>query len=286
MRVLRDADYSSLDKIYVGTSQLEESVNSVLKIIPPAKSIPIIHCAEDKDMFHTMGLHEQMLAIMRPRVDLENGAYLIIERTEALTSIDVNTGKYTGENSLEETVFNTNMLAAAEIARQVKLRNIGGIVVVDFIDMNDEAHQTAVVQTLEKALSEDRAKCKVAPMSRFGLVEFTRKRVGVSPMNFMINSCKHCGGAGDTRSQEFILFDVRAKLMDILSEGNTTITLDMNYDLAQKLFSWQEMCDSIKRSYPTSKVYVIPHRTYAEDTITFTVLPSPAIDNHNAKLLY
>jgi ribonuclease G len=215
-----------------------------------------------------------MMEIMRPRIELENGAYIIIEKTEALTTIDVNTGKFIGEDSLEETVYQTNILAAIEIARQVRLRNIGGIVVVDFIDMANDEHRNAVVETLKNSLATDRAKCKVATMSEFGLVEFTRKRVGVSPVNIMTNTCKYCGGAGDTRSQEFILFDVRARLLELLSGGNDSITIDMNYNLAHKLIAWSEMVESIKVSYPNAKITIVPHRTYHEDTITYTVAPN------------
>jgi ribonuclease G len=286
MRVLRDIDYSTLSEICVGTKKLEESVLSTLKLIPTKHTIPVTHYGANKDMFYEVGLHEQMMDILKPRVELENGAYIIIEKTEALTSIDVNTGSFVGDNSLEQTVYETNILAAAEIARQVKLRNIGGIVVVDFIDMTNEEHRKIVYETLEKALASDWAKCKIAPMSRFGLIEFTRKRMGISPISIMTTTCRHCGGAGDTRSQEFILLDVRAKLLDILSKGHNFINIDMNSGVCNKLLGWTGMIESIKACYPDAVIYVVPHRSYSDDTITFTVCASAAEKPENGTLLY
>jgi ribonuclease G len=286
MRVLRDIDYSTLSEICVGTKKLEESVLSTLKLIPTKHTIPVTHYSANKDMFYEVGLHEQMMGILKPRGELENGAYIIIEKTEALTSIDVNTGSFVGNNSLEQTVYETNILAAAEIARQVKLRNIGGIVVVDFIDMTNEEHRKIVYETLEKALASDWAKCKIAPMSRFGLIEFTRKRMGISPISIMTTTCRHCGGAGDTRSQEFILLDVRAKLLDILSKGHNFINIDMNSGVCNKLLGWTGMIESIKACYPDAVIYVVPHRSYSDDTITFTVCASAAEKPENGTLLY
>ena len=202
-------------------------------------------------------------------MELSNGAYLIIDRTEALTVIDVNTGKFTGEDSLEHTVYCTNILAAHEIARQVKLRNLGGLFVVDFIDMNDERHRLAIVEELEKALREDKSKCKVLPMSKFGLVEFTRKRTGAATYELMQKKCDACGGAGVMRSHENILAEFRARLLSALSQGAAAICADLNFNVANRLAGYEAIKENISTLYPQARVYIVGHRTYREDNMYF-----------------
>lgn len=277
MRVLRDNMVFDVEKIHVGTKALQESVSTILKLASPRNKIPVVLHDEGLDMYRTLGLHRQFLEMMQPKVELENGAYLVIEPTEALTVIDVNTGKFIGDDSLEHTVYYTNILAAREIARQVRLRNIGGIIVVDFIDMDDANHRKSLVEELEKALESDKAKCHVLPMSKFGLVEFTRKRIGPSTLSLMTKDCRYCRGAGYTRTHEFILFDLRAKLLELLSQGNHTVCIDMNFDLANKLVCWTEMVANVRALYPQARVYVTSHRTYHEETVTFRVENSPTV---------
>lgn len=277
IRVLRDTLLFDVDKIYVGTPLLEKNVQEFLKLYPHNSRRPVILHKDGTDMFHTLGLSSQILALTEPRVELENGAYLIIEKTEALTVIDVNTGKFTGDDSLEHTVYCTNILAAREIARQVRLRNIGGIVVVDFIDMNGENHRKSLVEELERALESDKAKCHVLPMSKFGLVEFTRKRVGTAIHSQLTRPCKHCGGTGHTRVPEFTLMDLRARLLELLHKGNKIVCVDLNFEVANRLLSWRECIEEIKCAYPQARVYLIAHRTYHEDAMSFRVENSPVI---------
>lgn len=277
IRVLKDADLTRVEKIYTGTEKLQEEISAVTKLTPSRLKCPVILYDKGKDIFYDMGIQQQILKLMQPKVELDNGAYLIIEKTEALTVIDVNTGKFTGDDSLEHTVYFTNILAAREIARQVRLRNIGGIVVVDFIDMDSENHRKALVQELEKALADDKAKCKVLPMSKFGLVEFTRKRVGSALSNIMTRPCKHCRGTGYARLPEFILFDMRGRLLQILSEGNRVVCIDMNIDIANRLLGWQTMIDGIRERYPQARVYITSHRTFHEETITYRVENSSTV---------
>ncbi len=230
-------------------------------------------------MLEETGVSRQIESIISPRVELDNGSYLIIEKTEALTVIDVNTGKFTGDYSLEQTVYHTNIAAAREIARQVKLRNIGGIVVVDFIDMQNAAHNKSLVQELERSLKSDKAKCTVAPMSQFGLVEFTRKRIGVSPLSLMINPCAHCGESGFTLSDEYILMVMRAKILAMLAEGAKALRLDMNAKVHARLVQWEELKADLKKC--GAEIYSVPHRTYHEEYITYSTdisnLPDDAV---------
>ncbi|MGN0813684.1 MAG: Rne/Rng family ribonuclease [Candidatus Coproplasma sp.] len=277
IRVLRDTMLFDVDKIHVGTPQLEKGVNEFIKLNPRGGRKPVILHDHGTDMFYSLGLAGQILSLTEPRVDLENGAYLIIEKTEALTVIDVNTGKFIGDDSLEHTVYCTNILAAREIARQVRLRNIAGIIVVDFIDMSNENHRKALVEELERALESDKAKCHVLPMSKIGLVEFTRKRVGTSIQSQLSRPCKHCNGSGHTRIPEFTLMDLRARLLDLLHKGNKAVCIDMNFEVANRLLNWKECIEDIKNSYPQARVYITAHRTFHEDAISFRVENSPTI---------
>lgn len=276
IRVLRDFLTREIEKIHVGNERLEADVQAHLKPFAPHAKIPVVRHGEKTDMFRECGLDKQIIEMTQPKVELDSGAYLVIEKTEALTVIDVNTGKFIGDDNLEQTVYQTNILAAREIARQVQLRNIGGIIVVDFIDMESENHRAALTEELKNALKNDKAKCRVLPMSKLGLTEFTRKRVGTSPLGFMTKTCKFCRGAGATRSTEFILFELRAKLLELLSQGYGTVCIDMNFDAANKLIAWEAMTESIRAAYPQARVYITSHRTYREDTVNYRVENSPS----------
>ena len=274
MRVIRDTLLFDVERIYVGSKSLYESLKELIAVIgAPVREI-VLH-DNGTDMFYDLGLSPQIIELVSPRVELDNGAYLIIEKTEALTVIDVNTGKFTGEDSLEHTVYYTNILAAREIARQVKLRNIGGIVVVDFIDMTDEKHRAALVAELEKALENDKCKCNVLPMSKFGLVEFTRKRTGSSPLSQFVQSCRYCGGSGIAFVPDLIALKIRAMLLDVLSKGNAAVCIDMNAGIAERIASWSALVEEVQRMYPLARIYITPHRTFHEDHFTIRANASP-----------
>ena len=275
IRVLRDLMLENGDEIYVGNEQVYDSIKELATTYMHGNSVGITLHDPHTDLFYSAGIYSQFLASLMQKVELANGAYLIIDRTEALTVIDVNTGKFTGEDSLEHTVYCTNVLAAREIARQVKLRNMGGLFVVDFIDMTEENHRTAIVEELEKALRADKSKCRVLPMSKFGLVEFTRKRTGVAASELMLKNCGVCGGAGVMRSHESILGEFRAKLLEVLSQGAETVCVDLNFDVANKLMSYEALKRNVAALYPEARIYIIFHRTYREDAMYFRKVNSP-----------
>lgn len=205
VRVMRNFTEYDVAKIVTGRAEQYEEIKELLSIMPGGRQIKLELYSGGRDMLEQAGLAAQIAEACSERVELKGGAYLIIERTEALTSIDVNTGGFTGEDSLEYTVYHTNLAAAREIARQVKLRNIGGLFVVDFIDMAEEGHRRALVQELEKALQSDAAPHRVLPMSDFGLVEFTRKRSGAELSSFVIQPCPVCGYGRDYSNDFYML---------------------------------------------------------------------------------
>ncbi|MGN1104069.1 MAG: ribonuclease E/G, partial [Candidatus Coproplasma sp.] len=273
--VLRDIMLTPCDEIHVGNKELFESIKSIISLYPEREKPELFFHDSHTDMLYTEKISTEILKAMQSRAELANGAYINIDKTEALTVIDVNTGKYTGENSLEETVFATNVLATREIARQVRLRNLGGIFVVDFIDMKEESHKKAIVQELERALKGDKSKCKVLPMSQFGLVEFTRKRSGNGKTLGSAIPCTTCGGSGITRSHLSIATEFRAKLLEVLNSGAGTVCCDLNFDIAMFVLNFTELKNDVAKLYPQSRVYVVAHRTYKETAMYFRKVDKP-----------
>lgn len=261
VRVLRDMLSADIDSIVVGSPKLAEMVSNIVRLYPPHNRRTVVLHDTGRDMLEELGLSKQILEIASNRVPLENGAHLVIEKTEALTSIDVNTGRFTGDDNLEQTVYYTNILAAREIARQVKLRNIGGIVVVDFIDMQSAAHKKALVEELERALKSDKAKCAVSPMSRFGLVEFTRKRIGASTLSYMVRPCARCGGAGYEMRPETVILKVRAKILSALADGAQGVRIEVNPEVFEILTGWHEMREDISERAHGIPVYAVANAT-------------------------
>ncbi|MDE6504380.1 MAG: Rne/Rng family ribonuclease [Clostridia bacterium] len=283
VRVLRDTLSTDIEKIVAGNKDLKEKLEGIINLYPAQTRCPVELYSGKRDMLDELGISKQILSVTSPRVDLENGAHIVIEKTEALTVIDVNTGKFTGDYNLEQTVYHTNILAAREIARQVKLRNIGGIVVVDFIDMQTAEHRKALTEELERALKNDKAKCSVSPMSKFGLVEFTRKRIGANPLPHMIKPCRCCNGTGNTKTEEYILFGVRAKLLNLAADGAQIIRMDMNADILSRLTRWNELLNDLTARLNIG-LYAVPHKTYNEETIKYrtditdiTEIPADAV---------
>lgn len=272
IRVLRDTLSSDIDRIVVGSRELAKMLENIVSLYPSHSRRPVELHETGRDMMDELGLSSQFLGITSPRVDLENGAYLVIEHTEALTVIDVNTGHFTGDDNLEQTVYLTNILAAREIARQVRLRNIGGIIVVDFIDMQETAHKNAIVEELDTALKGDKVKCSVSPMSRLGLVEFTRKRTGVSIYSMMVKPCRRCN-SGYVRTAEFIIIGLRANLLNMFVEGAGDIRIDVNNEVFSRLMAWKEMREDLNAHAKGAKIYAVPHRTYREEQITVRTAP-------------
>lgn len=265
-RVLRDILSYDIEEIIVGSPKLKQLIEAFYALFPPARRRPVTVHASARDMLDECGVGSQISKTVEPRAELDNGAYLVIDKCEAMTVIDVNTGCFTGDDSLEQTVYYTNLLAAREVARQVKLRNIGGIVVVDFIDMTSEIHNRNVVEELENALKRDGSKCSVGQMSKFGLVEFTRKREGASPFSLMCKPCARCG-TGFVKSPKFTMLETRARLLNLYADGHRRALLDVNSDTLTAITGWKELVDDLQSRMPDMEIYLSPHRSYPEEQI-------------------
>ena len=284
-RLLRDFDLADVDKIYIGDEAAYRKVEAALR--RTRYKGKLVRYTGAREMFDYFGLEEQVRRSVDKRVVLENGAYLIFDKTEALTAIDVNTGRFTGDSALEDTVFSTNMLAAAEIARQVRLRNIGGIVVVDFIDMTSPAHREAVAAALEEGLSQDRAKCNVSAMTDFGLMQFTRKKFKSDNIAMLTRACPHCKGSGVMLSDNFISFRIKIAIKNCFAQGYENAVVELNAGIFAYILSGRRFSDSVKGEWREKRVYMIPHKTFHEEHFTVrgdnnTVLTLP----ETARLLY
>lgn len=188
------------------------------------------------DLFERHGVDQELDRALKKRVWLKSGGYIVIDQLEALTAIDVNTGKYVGSTNLADTVFKTNLEAAAEIARQLRLRDIGGIIIIDFIDMDPPDHRTQVIEALQEALRRDRTKTTVLGLTQLGLVEMTRKKSRESLDAVLTRPCRVCDGRGKVLSEETMARRVRAEIRRILKNSESeALLIEVNPGVAALL---------------------------------------------------
>ena len=284
-RLLRDFDLSDVDTITIGDEQTYRRVEEAFR--RAGRKGKLVRYVGGREMFDFYRLEEQVYRLISHRVELENGAYLVFDSTEALTAIDVNTGRFIGGKELEDTVFETNLLAAREIARQVRLRNIGGIVVVDFIDMTSSAHRAAVARELERCLREDRAKCNVGPMSELGLIQFTRKKFKSDNVAMLTQKCPHCGGSGAVLSDSYIAFRIQIAVKRCFAEGYEAAIVELNAGILAYILANRRFTPLMRGEWKGKPVYLIPHRTYHEERFTVRGDNDPVLTlPENAQLLY
>ena len=170
----------------------------------------------ERPIFDLFGIEEEIVRALARRVDLKSGGYLIIDQTEALTTVDVNTGGFVGARNFDDTIFKTNLEAAGALARQLRLRNLGGIIIADFIDMTRNDHQEAVLAELRKQLARDRTRTTVSGFTQLGLVEMTRKRTRESLAHMLCEPCPTCQGRGQVKTARSVCYDI---LREILREA-------------------------------------------------------------------
>jgi ribonuclease G len=207
-RAVRELYSPEVDRVLVDDPAAFELIADYLTAFNPWDRYRVELYAEPEPIFTHFGLEIDWSRLLSPRVWLKSGGYLLIDTTEALTAIDVNTGRFVGRNHLEDTILQTNLEAAKEIARQLRLRNIGGLIVIDFIDQEKAAHREQVYQTLVQALSRDRAKTMVLPISQLGLVEMTRQRLRDSLAQTISETCDACGGRGLVLTPQILACDL------------------------------------------------------------------------------
>jgi len=212
IRIVRDYLSPDTDKLVIDSREAHARVVELLRAVSP-ELLPKLELYGGKDdLFVRYGVEAELEKLSRRRVDLKCGGYIVIDRTEALTVIDVNTGKFVGRTRLADTVFEANLEAAAEIARQIRLRDIGGIIIADFIDMDREQHKQAVLAALTEHLKKDRTRTNVVGLTGLGLVEMTRKKVRRDITTVLNSECPTCEGRGYVRSPETVAAAIRREL--------------------------------------------------------------------------
>src|SRR5690606_32195597 len=208
LRALRDLMHSDVEKVRVDSRETFERTLQFARQFMPELADRIEHYPGERPIFDLYGAEDEIQRALLKEVPLKSGGYLIVDQTEAMTTIDVNTGAFLGHRNLEETVYRTNLEAAQAVARQLRLRNLGGIIIIDFIDMVDEEHRRQVMRQLEKALGRDHAKTTVYEFSPLGLVEMTRKRTTESLERQLCEPCQQCGGRGTLKTTETVTYEV------------------------------------------------------------------------------
>jgi ribonuclease G len=216
LRVLRDMVDEDLEVIRVDSRETYLSMLEFSESYVPEVADFIEHYPGERPVFDLHGVEDEIQKGLERKVQLKSGGYLIIDQTEAMTTIDVNTGAFVGSRNLEETIFKTNLEAAQGIARQLRLRNLGGIVILDFIDMIEDEHKRQVMRALEKALEKDHARTSISEVSSLGLVEMTRKRTRESLEHVLCDTCPTCEGRGSIKTAETVCYEI---FRDILREA-------------------------------------------------------------------
>lgn len=212
-RVLRDFVNDETTAIHIDSRENFHTLKQFGSEYMPAVVPKLLHYTGERPLFDLHGVEEEIQRALQRRVDLKSGGYLIIDQTEALTTIDVNTGSYVKGRNFDDTVFKTNLEAAHAIARQLRLRNLGGIIILDFIDMENAEHESAVLAELNKALTRDRSKVTVSDFSALGLVEMTRKRTRESLSHILCEPCPACAGKGQVKTARTICYDILRELL-------------------------------------------------------------------------
>jgi len=214
--VLRDMATPETNTIQVDSRTTSAQLLQWAQHYTPSVADKIQHYSGERPLFDTANVDEEIARALARRVDLKSGGYLIIDQTEALTTVDVNTGGFVGGRNLEDTIFKTNLEAAQAIARQLRLRNLGGIIILDFIDMDDPRHREAVLSELTKALARDRTRVTVNGFTQLGLVEMTRKRTRDSLAHQLCEPCPTCQARGNVRTPRTVCYEI---LREVLREA-------------------------------------------------------------------
>ena len=280
-RTIRDNFAEEVDRIVVDDPLLAERLSARMR------GVEVEYYPGSRKIFRAFGLAGQIDKLADRKVMIEGGAYLVIDRTEALTVIDVNTGRFVGGKDLEDTVFRTNIAAAEEVARQLRARNISGIVIVDFIDMQSDEHRKAVVERLRECLKRDRLKTSAVSMTGLGLVELTRKRTRLSADTFMLEPCESCEG-GFVVSTVHLALRIRDDIVDFsLEDPCRSIIARVHPRIIECVFRYGIMAREAAEIWRGRRVYLISDPSLPRDGLVISgsderVLTLPA----EARLVY
>ena len=213
LRVLRDFVTQATTRIQIDSRATYQKMNEFALAYIPSAAEKLEHYPGVRPLYDLYGVEEEIERALSKRVDLKSGGYLIIDQTEALTTVDVNTGGFVGLRNFDDTIFKTNLEATQVIARQLRLRNLGGIIICDFIDMDNEEHRNAVLEEFRKALARDHTRISVHGFSALGLVEMTRKRTRESLAHLMCEPCPTCKGRGEVKTAQTVCYEILREIV-------------------------------------------------------------------------
>ncbi|WP_198264168.1 ribonuclease G [sulfur-oxidizing endosymbiont of Gigantopelta aegis] len=208
MRVMRDIADINIDAIRIDSRETYDKVIKFANKFIPELADGIEYYPGERPIFDLYGVEDEIQRALQAKIKLKSGGYLIIDQTEAMTTVDINTGGYVGNRNLEETIFKTNLEATQAIVRQLRIRNLGGIIIIDFIDMKEAEHRRQVLRAFEKALERDHAKTCITEVSNLGLIEMTRKRTRESLEHILCEACPVCDGKGTVKTVETVAFEI------------------------------------------------------------------------------
>ena len=250
LRVVRDLLRQDFSVLWVDGEETYERIVEFIDQVQPALVAKVKLFRQGPTLFEQFGIEEQIEAALKSKVWLKSGGYIVINPTEALVAIDVNTGRFVGQSNLEDTVLQTNLEAVQEIVRQIRLRDLGGIIVIDLIDMVEQAHREEVFASLESELRKDRAKTKVLNISEFGLVEVTRKRSRANLERLLTQPCPYCSGRGRIKSVATICLNLRKELLNLRGRtGNSELLLRVHPEISRALQQEERaILDELERS--------------------------------------
>jgi ribonuclease G len=247
LRTVRDLFNSEVDKLVIDAPEAHARVVEFVTGLMP-RLAPRVHLYEGATpLFEQHGIETKIARALERRVWLKSGGYLIFDQTESLTTVDVNTGRYVGKKDQEETVLKTNLEAAKQVVQQLRLRNIGGIIVIDFIDMEKAANRKKVFDALQEAVRKDKARSNVLRISELGLVQMTRKRTRESLGQLLTEPCPHCTGAGRVRSVETLAYEALRRVERETTGGSGDVTLRVPPDVAAFLESHAADVDALSQ---------------------------------------
>jgi ribonuclease G len=235
-RTVRDLFTHDVNAMIIDNRDTYDKLLHFIKTFAPQLQNKIVYYQDETPLFEAHGIELEISRAVEKKVWLRSGGYIIIESTEALSVIDVNTGRFVGKNNLNETIFKTNMEAAKEIAYQLRLRNIGGIIIIDFIDMEDESHREELFCEFKEAVKKDKSRINILKLSEFGLVQMTRKRSSENLNQMMCETCHYCAGEGVLKSRRTICYDIFRKISRNANKtGGFTITLRVHPRISDML---------------------------------------------------
>ena len=264
--VIRDLHSHNLKKIIVDDEFVYKKLAEFLKEYLPEEGCEVVYFDEKDPIFEVYRIEIEIAKLLQKKIWLKSGGYIVLDYTEALTVIDVNTGRYLGKKDLEDTILRTNLEAVKEIAYQIRLRNIGGIIVIDFIDMERRESRDMVFQTLIEALKKDRIKTFAYPISEIGVVQLTRKRTRHNVVNLMSETCPNCEGSGYIKSRYTVCYEVLRELKRACKKGEgKTFYIHLSPEVAGLLYEEEKSSlEHIETAYKT-KVNLIANPAFSID---------------------